>query len=189
MTIITSSGGYGKMSFKLDTQQVNRAIANMEENSGKVMAETIKEALRKQAMRTQRYINSSVIPRHRVMGRRVADSITVETFGDGANVAEVAFGSDPIQEGGVTGSRGGKLALILENGIKSFSYPFTFKSIENSPSWGSGAGEGGFINARGGGKNATYSGFDGIGWLAQAYAEVVPEIEERLILALQEAFA
>ena len=187
MTIITTSGGNGKISFNLDTKQVNRAIDHMEANSGKVMAEAIKEALREQATRTQRYINSSVPPRHRVMGRRVADSIAVETFGDGTNVAEVAFGSSPIGEGGVTGSRGGKLALILENGIKSFEYGFTFKTIKNSPSWGSGAGEGGFINAKG--SNATYSGFDGIGWLAQAYAEVVPEIEERLILALQEAFA
>ncbi len=187
MPSISASGGNGKMSFNLDTREVNRAVNQMETKSGKVMAEAIKEALREQATRTQRYINSSVRVRHRVMGQRVADSIAVETFGDGTNVAEVAFGSDPIQEGGVTGSRGGKLALILENGIKSFEYPFTFKSIKNSPSWGSGAGEGGFINAKG--KNATYSGFDGIGWLAQAYAEVVPKIEERLIVALQEAFA
>jgi hypothetical protein len=189
MASVSVSGGNGKMSFNLDTKEVNRAISNMESKSGKVMAEAIKEALREQTTRTQRYINSSVRVRHRVMGQRVADSIAVETFGDGTNVAEVAFGSDPIQEGGVTGSRGGKLALILENGIKSFEYPFTFKTIKNSPSWGSGAGEGGFINARGGGKNATYTGFEGIGWLAQAYAEVVPKIEERLIVALQEAFA
>tara|TARA_R110001592_G_scaffold142126_1_gene364104 strand:+ start:223 stop:780 length:558 start_codon:yes stop_codon:yes gene_type:complete len=185
MPSISRSGG--SMKFHLDDRQVKQAVDHMEANSGKVMAETIKEALREQATKTQRFINSSVPSRQRVMGQKVADSIAVEIYGDGKNIAEVAFGSDPMQEGGVTGSRGGKLAIMLESGVKPFEYGFTFKTIKPSPSFGIGStGLGSFINAK---ANPVHGGFEAIGWLAQAYAEVVPEIEERLIVALQEAFA
>lgn len=175
------------MKFDWDARQVERAFNHMEENAGKVMADAIKQALREQATKTQRYIKSSVSSRQRVMGQRVADSIAVEVWGNKQNATEVVFGSDPIGDGGVTGSRGGKLAIMLEKGVQPFEYGFTFKTITPSPSFGIGStGLGNFINAK---ANPVHGGFKAIGWLADAYAEVVPEIEERLILALQEAFA
>ena len=187
MPTITSSRGYASMKYNIDTREVERAIKNMDDNSGKVMAQAISDALRRQATRSQNYINQSVPSRQIVMGQRVADSITVETFGDGQNEAEVVFGSDPIGEGGVVGSRGGKLAIMLERGVQAFPYPFTFKTIDPSPSFAIGSGGlGNFINAK---ANASHPGFSGIGWLAQAYAEVVPEIEREIMFALQEAFA
>ena len=187
MPTINSSRGFASMSYNIDTREVERAIKNIEDNSGKVMAQAITDALRRQATKSQNYINSSVPSRQKVMGQRVADSITVETFGDGENEAEVVFGSDPIGEGGVTGSRGGKLAIMLERGVQGFPYPFTFKTIDPSPSFAiGGSGLGNFINAK---ANAAHPGFQGIGWLAQAYAEVVPEIEREIMFALQEAFA
>ncbi len=175
------------MFYNIDTRQVEKAIKTMEDDSGKVMAQAITDALRRQLTRSQTYINSSVPSRQRVMGQRVADSLTVETFGENGNEAEVVFGSDPIGEGGVTGSRGGKLAIMLERGVQGFPYGFTFKTIDPSPSFGIGStGLGNFINAK---ANAAHPGFESIGWLAQAYAEVVPELEREIMGALQEAFA
>ena len=175
----------GRITGTWDFTEVNRAIAFMESNAGESMADAIALKLKEQMRKSQNYINSSVRPRHRVMGQRVADSLMVEVGVSAVGEAQVRFGSDPMDSGGVRGSRGGKLALILENGIRSFAYPFTFKSIKNSPSWGSIGG--GFINAKG--SNKTYKGFDGIGWLAQAYDEVVPEMEAAIIEKLKEDFA
>ena len=183
----TVSGRDFNISTKWDFGQVDRALNQMERDAGKSMANAIKEVLRREMGNAQNDINSSVRPRHRVMGQRVADSLAVEILGDAGSEAEVRAGSDPMDDFGVEGSRGGKLALILEFGIRSFQYPFTFKSIENSPSWGSGANEGGFINAKGG--NMTYKGFDGIGWLDKAYNKSVPQIEQAILQALAEDFA
>lgn len=175
----------GSITGTWDFTEVNRAIAFMESNAGESMADAIASKLKEQMRKSQNYINSSVQPRHRVMGQEVANSLMVEVGVSAVGEAQVRFGSDPMDSGGVRGSRGGKLALILENGIRSFAYPFTFKSIKNSPSWGSIGG--GFINAKG--DNKTYKGFDGIGWLAQAYDEVVPEMEAAIMEKLKEDFA
>lgn len=184
----TVSGKDFNISTKWDFGQVDRALNQMERDAGKSMANAIKEVLRREMGNAQNDINSSVRPRHRVMGQRVADSLAVEILGDAGSEAEVRAGSDPMDDFGVEGSRGGKLALILEFGIRSFPYPFTFKSIKNSPSWGSGAGEGGFINAKAG-NNTQYKGFDGIGWLDKAYNKSVPQIEQAILQALAEDFA
>ena len=177
---------YGRITGTFDFTEVNRAIAFMESNAGKSMADAIESKLKEQLRKSQGYINSSVRPRHRVMGQRVADSLAVEVGVSAAGEAQVRFGSDPMDDGGVEGSRGGKLALILENGIRSFPYPFTFKSIKNSPSWGSIGG--GFINAKGG-NNMNYKGFDGIGWLTKGFNEVLPKMEDAIIQKLKEDFA
>tara|TARA_R110001592_G_scaffold282418_2_gene550138 strand:+ start:176 stop:760 length:585 start_codon:yes stop_codon:yes gene_type:complete len=183
----TISGRDFNISTKWDFGQVDRALNKMERDAGKSMANAIKEVLRREMGNAQSDINSSVRPRHRIMGQRVADSLAVETLGDAGSEAEVRAGSDPMDDFGVEGSRGGKLALILEFGIRDFQYPFTFKTIKNSPSWGSGGSEGGFINTKGG--NMTYKGFDGIGWLDKAYNKSVPQIEQAILQALAEDFA
>ena len=182
------SGRNGGIVSSWDFGQVERSLDKMERDAGKSMANAIKDVLRKQVTESQSFINSSVRPRHRFMGKAVADSLAVDIVGKEGNEAEVRMGSEDMDDFGIEGSRGGKLALILEFGIRSFQYPFTFKSIENSPSWGSGGGEGGFINAKLG-ENMTYKGVEGIGWLAKAYNNVVPKIEDAIISALERDFA
>lgn len=170
-----------------DFTEVNRAIAFMESNAGESMADAIAAKLKEQMRRSQSFISSNTPSRHRVMGERVADSLIVDVGVTAGGEAEVRFGSEPLDSGGVEGSRGGKLALILENGIRDFSYPFTFKTIKASPSFGIGTtGLGNFINAK---ANPTYKGFEGIGWLAEAFAEVQPELEAVIMEKLKEDFA
>ena len=183
----TLQSSSGKVVSSWDFTEVNRAIGFMEDNAGKSMADAIKEALRKQANKTQSYIMRESSQRHRVMSKEVADSIAVDIGVTAGGEAQVRFGSEPMDDGGVSGSRGGKLALILEFGIRDFPYPFTIKSIKPSPSFAIGnTGIGNFINAK---ANPIYKGFEGIGWLAKAFAEVQPEIQDAIMLKLREDFA
>ncbi len=183
---ISLSSGLGSVSATIKDEQLNAAMDRLKKEAPMVIANAIKDALREEATSTQRYIKGAVSPRQRYMGQRVADSIAVEMGSDSADNIVVRFGADPMDSGGPEGSRGGKLALILENGVRPYQYGFTFKSITNSPSWGSGAGEGGFINAKG--NNMTHPGFKSIGWLTRAEEKATPEIGQRIADALREAF-
>ena len=184
-TSINKDGNRVDVSF--DFTEVNRAINFMESNAGKEMADAIAQRLRQQIPKTQSMITSSVPPNRRVMGNVVADSLAVDIGVSAAGEAQVRFGSEPMDEQGVEGSRGGKLALMLEFGVREFSYPFTFKTIQPSPSFGIGStGLGHFINAK---VHPRYPAYDGIGFLAQALAEVSPDIEQIIMERLQERFA
>jgi len=176
----------GSVSATIRDRQLNAAMDNFEKTAGAVIANAIKDVLRQEAASTQRFINGAVSPRQRYMGKRVADSIAVEMGQDEADNIVVRFGADPMDDGGPEGSRGGKLALLLEYGARPFEYGFTFKTIKNAPSWGSGVGEGGFINAKG--TNATHPGFKSIGWLERAEERVKPEIGQAIADALREAY-
>ena len=116
-----------RVDVSFDFTEVNRAIAFMESNAGAEMADAIADRLRRQIPRTQSMINTSVPPRKRVMAKDVADSLAVDIGVNAGGEAQVRFGSEPMDEGGVEGSRGGKLALNLEFGVRSFAYPFSFK--------------------------------------------------------------
>jgi hypothetical protein len=175
-----------RVDVSFDFTEVNRAIAFMESNAGAEMADAIADRLRRQIPRTQSMINTSVPPRKRVMAKDVADSLAVDIGVNAGGEAQVRFGSEPVDEGGVEGSRGGKLALNLEFGVRSFAYPFSFKSVEPSPSFGIGSNIGSFINAK---VHPIYKGYEGIGFLAQALAEVSPDIEQIIMERLQERFA
>ncbi len=183
---INLKNSLGSVSATIRDRQLNAAMDNFEKTAGAVIANAIKDVLRQEAASTQRFINGAVSPRQRYMGKRVADSIAVEMGQDDANNIVVRFGADPMDDGGPEGSRGGKLALILEHGARPYEYGFTFKTIKNSPSWGSGAGEGGFINAKG--RNGTHPGFKSIGWLERAEERVKPEIGQAIADALREAY-
>lgn len=184
-TSINKGGNRVDVSF--DFTEVNRAINFMESNAGKEMAEAIAQRLRQQIPKTQSKITSSVPSNRRVMGKVVADSLAVDIGVSAVGEAQVRFGSEPMDDGGVEGSRGGKLALMLEFGVRRFSYPFTFKTITPSPSFGIGStGLGNFINAK---ANPTYPPYDGIGFLAQALTEVSSDIEQIIMERLQERFA
>ena len=184
---ISQSYEGNRVDVSFDFTEVNRAIAFMESNAGAEMADAIAQRLRQQIPRTQSMINSSVPHNRRVMGREVADSLAVDIGISPAGEAQVRFGSEPMDEGGVTGSRGGKLALMLEFGVREFAYPFTFKTIKPSPSFGIGnTGLGHFINAK---VHPKYPPYDGIGFLAQALTEVSGDIDQIIMERLQERFA
>ena len=170
-----------KMNF--DDRQMQAKFAEMDQTAGSIMANAIKDVLRAAVPETQRKLNQAN-PRHRFMAQKVADSLIVEMGENEGGVAEVRFGSDPIDEGGVTGSRGGKLAAIMEYGMRSFEYPWTFKSIDNGGSWGPG---GGFINAKTG-NNMRHPGFKAVGWLSSTMERPPPKFEQAILDALNNAW-
>lgn len=168
---------------EFDDRQYQKDLDNLQAKAKQIMIDTIYDILKEQLADTQKYIKSETEFKHRYMANKVADSLIVEQgFTEGDTVV-VGFGSDPFPDG-VEGSRGGKLAQILEFGVQPFSYPFTFKTIENSQSWGSIGG--GFINARAG-NNQTHRGFKAIGWLDYSQAQVMPQIQ-RIVDAFAEAW-
>ena len=167
----------------MDDRSMYDRFGEFDRTAGSIMAEAIKDVLRAEVPATQRELNS-VEPRHRFMGRKVADSLIVEVGEDQNSRAAVRFGSDPLDEGGVSGSRGGKIAQYLEYGMEPFEYPFTFKTITNAKSWGPG---GGFINAKTG-RNMVHPGIKGIGWLKSTLERAQPKFEEAIVSALNSAW-
>ena len=174
-------------SLEIDCRQTDAAIKEMERTSAEIMAQAVYNVLKRQLPKSQSQIKRDAPVRQQAMAQKVADSLVVEIGTNHNQKAEVRFGSDPIDTGGVTGSRGGKLAQYLEYGTPKFSYPFTFKTIKPSPSFGIGnTGLGHFINAK---VHPRYPAYDGIGFLAEALAEVSPDIEQIIMERLQERFA
>jgi hypothetical protein len=171
-------------SLEIDTRQTDAAIKTMEQTSAEIMANAIYNVLKKQIPTSQSQIIRDASVRQQNMARKVADSLIVEVGENHNQKAEVRFGSDPIDEGGVTGSRGGKLAQYLEYGTRKFDYPFTFKTIDNSMTFGSGQG---FINAKTG-NNMVHPGFKSIDWLSKARDAVSPQIEAAIVDAFNDAW-
>ena len=177
---------FASVHFKMSDAPFNSMSKRMDKTSGEIMARAIKEVLREELSRTQSELKKDAGPKLRYMANEVADSLIVEVGNNANNEAEVRFGSDPIDSGGVEGTRGGKLAAILEYGARPFEYGFTFKTIKNSTSWG--AIGGGFINAKGTG-NQVHEGFEPLDWLSKTRDRAAPKIELRIQQALQEAYA
>lgn len=172
--------------FTMSDGPFNSMSKDMDRTSGEIMAKAIKEVLRGELSRTQSELKKDAGPKLRYMANEVADSLIVEVGNNANNEAEVRFGSDPIDSGGVEGKRGGKLAAILEYGARPFEYGFTFKTIDNSSSWGSIGG--GFINAKTTG-NTMHKGFEPLDWLSKTRDRALPKIEIRIQQALQEAYS
>ena len=180
---MTNRFGMG-FSVEIDDRQTRAAIKEMERTSAEIMANAIFEVLKNQVGPTQSQIKRDSSVRQQAMAQKVADSIIVEVGENHNQKAEVRFGSDPIDEGGVTGSRGGKLAQYLEYGTPKFDYPFTFKTIDNSTTFGGGEG---FINAKTG-NNMVHPGFKSIDWLSRARDRSAVQIEGAIINAFNEAW-
>ena len=86
-----------------------------------------------------------------------------------------------MDEGGVTGSRGGNW-LYLQHGVDEFP-EFTFKTIKNTRFWGGGDG---FINAKTG-RNMTHKGLSAsAGW---KHSRALPDIEAAILEALEKSGA
>jgi len=177
---------FASVHFKMSDAPFNSMSKRMEKTSGEIMARAIKEVLREEVSQTQSELIRDAGPKLRAMAGIVADSLIVEVGNNANNEAEVRFGSDPIDNGGVEGTRGGKLAAILEYGVRPFEYGFTFKTIKNSTSWG--AIGGGFINAKTTG-NMVHEGFEPMDWLSKTRDRAAPKIEARIKRALEEAYA
>ena len=186
MSTITGKvdGGLAHFSLRIDTRQTDAAIKEMERTSAQIMAEAIYGVLKNQIPKSQRQILQDTPVRQQAMAHKVADSLIAEIGQDQNQKAMVRFGSDPIDQGGVTGSRGGKLAQYLEYGTGQFDYPFTFKTIKNSKTFGPGNG---FINAKTG-NNTVHPGFKSIDWLSKARDDSVPHIEAAIVDALNKAW-
>ena len=177
----------GSITITVDDKQVKNAIREMERTSAEIMANAIFKVLKRQLSTSQSQIKKDAPVRQQAMAQKVADSLIVEIGQNHNQKAQVRFGSDPIDTGGVTGSRGGKLALLLEYGSPKFDYPFTFKSIDNSTTFGTGTGSGGFINAKTG-NNTVHPGFKSIDWLSKARDNVTPDIEAAILAAFNDAW-
>jgi hypothetical protein len=178
-----NSFGMG-FSVQIDDRQTRAAIKEMERTSADIMANAIFQVLKGQVGPTQSQIKSDSPVRQQAMAQKVADSIIVEIGENHNQKAEVRFGSDPIDSGGVTGSRGGKLAQLLEYGTGKFDYPFTFKTIGNSITFGTGSG---FINAKAG-NNTVHPGFKSIDWLSKARDRSASQIETAIVNAFNDAW-
>jgi hypothetical protein len=178
---------YMGLDFKIDTRQTDAAIKEMERTAAKIMAEAIYGVLKGEIGPTQSYLKQKSSVRQQNMANKVADSLIVEIGEDENQQAMVRFGSHPIDDGGVEGSRGGKLAQLLEYGATPFSYPFTFKTIENSATFGGGAGTGGFINAKTG-KNTVHPGYKPTDFLSFARDNAKPKIAAAIVDAFNKAY-
>ena len=171
------NSGFVKSSFSYDTRQIDKLVKDFAEDAHKQMEDAIWAILKKQLPKTQRYIVSSLPPSSKDMAHKVADSLEIEQLKSREGEVEFRFGSNPMDDGGVTGSRGGKLALYLQHGVGPFNYGFTFKTIESTRYWGGGEG---FINAKAG-KNTVHKGFKKISWLEHAQDGALPEIEAAIL--------
>jgi len=187
---VNYSTGESSVHFEMSGMPFDRMRQQMATTAGKVMAQAIKDVLREEITPTQSQIRGDAGPQLRGIASLVADSLMVEVGSNTGGEAEVRFGSDPMDTGGVVGKRDGKLAAILEYGMRQFAYGFTFKTIENTSSWSSVGGGGGFINAKGnGGQNATHKGFEPLDWLSKARDRATPKIGPRIAEALKEAYS
>jgi hypothetical protein len=173
--------GFVDAFFQYDSRQIDRLVGEFAHNANEQMEQAIVDILKRELKNTQQYIKQSLPPSQQDMATKVADSLMVETLKSNSGEVEVRFGSDPMDDGGVEGSRGGKLALYLQHGVQEFNYGFTFKSIENTRFWGGGEG---FINAKTG-RNTTHKGFKRIGWLEHAQQGALPDIQAAIIEALE----
>lgn len=173
--------GFVDAFFQYDSRVIDKLVGDFAENANKQLEEAIVDILKRENRKTQNYIKRELPPSQQDMAQKVADSLAIEVLKSNNGEVEIRFGSNPMDDGGVEGSRGGKLALYLQHGVGEFDYGFTFKTIQNTRFWGSGEG---FINAKTG-RNTTHKGFKKISWLEYAQQGALPDIEAAILEALE----
>ena len=178
---------YGKTSMvsgRWDWTKFNKALHRMDKYSATIMGDAIARVLKDSMVKTQNKMVGTAPIRQRQMNIDVADSLIVEQ-GEIDKQAAVRVGADPIDAGGPTASRGGKIAAMLEEGVSQMPYPFKFKKVQNTDWFGKGQ-KSGFIDAK---QHAMHPGFkpaiSGKGWLTHLYEDGVPKIAEALIDAIE----
>jgi len=116
--------------------------------------------------------------------KQIADSLIVEAGEQGQGFlgpadAAVRAGADPIDEGGPTATRGGKIAIYYEYGVTPFKYPWSVGKTTQQ----------GFINVY---STPTHPGFKkaagGQGWLTSWYDKAVPQMPDAIQDAIQRAW-
>tara|TARA_R100000231_G_scaffold45307_2_gene39086 strand:- start:867 stop:1427 length:561 start_codon:yes stop_codon:yes gene_type:complete len=178
---LTHGKGFVDAFFHYDSRTIDRLVGEFGKNANEQLENAIVDILKRELRNTQRYIKGELPPSQQDMATAVADSLAIEVLKSKQGEVEIRFGSDPMDGGGVSGSRGGKLALYLQHGVGQFPYGFTFKTIQNTRFWGGGEG---FINAKTG-DNMTHRGFKRIGWLEHAQEGALPDIEAAILEALE----
>lgn len=186
----TTRGGGFAFQASWDDRQWRAATKQMQKDAKKIFVKAISGVLRaetekvRQALkRSERGIGGSALA-------KVADSLAVES-GTQGNDAVVRTGSMPMDSGGVTGSRGGKLAQIYEYGVGQFPYPWKVgKPVKNNAIRGYGGGNDmGFINV---GKTSMHPGFKKAfgneGWLTRIYNNSIPKMEDAILDEIQKAW-
>ena len=175
------------LNYEWDFVEAEAAVARMNKEAAGVIGGAISDVIKEEMRTTIKMIKSA----QRVRGdiyETVADSLIVEKGGRG-QLTEIRFGSDPIDKGGVEGSRGGKIAQILQYGMQPFAYGFEGLKITNSKYMGFGQNSQGFINALR--KTGTHPGVKPIpseGWLTSTQERAVPRMENAIIEALNRAW-
>jgi len=173
--------GFVDAFFQYDSRTIDRMVGEFGRNANDQLEQAIVDILKRELRNTQSFIVQELPPSQADMAHKVADSLAVEVLKSRSGEVEVRFGSQPMDDGGVSGSRGGKLALYLQHGVDEFSYGFTFKTIQNTRFWGGGEG---FINAKTG-RNTTHKGFKRISWLEHTQQNALPDIETAILDALE----
>jgi hypothetical protein len=161
-----------------DLRDIVKAKKYMDETAPKILAQTISEILTHSynavGMDMMRQADRGNIN----MVAKVVESFTTEeTMKTEAVGASVIFGSAPVRAGGVKGSRGGKIAQYLNDGVPAFNYPFKAKKVSQPRE--------GWINTD---KSPTHKGFPAMNWLENVKSDAVPKIREAIIEALDEAW-
>jgi len=174
---ITVSKHTGDMDFAytIDFSEIDGAIKQMDKDAAKLIKKAIKKVFTKEKQNTKKRLSSG---RYANMGGKVADSLDVEEVKE-SNKFGIRFGSQPINSGGATGSRGGKLAQYLEYGVRR--HPYSFKGLEITNR----SGSMGFINAL---KTPYHPGIRPQEWLTRTYERVNPQIPDAIQQALNEAW-
>tara|TARA_R110000744_G_scaffold33061_8_gene77065 strand:- start:1204 stop:1761 length:558 start_codon:yes stop_codon:yes gene_type:complete len=175
------------VNYKWDFEEAEAAVAIMNKEAAAIMGKGIASIIEQEMRTTIKMIKSA----QRVRGdiyETVSDSLITEE-GHRGQTTEIRFGSDPIEKGGAEGSRGGKIAQILQYGMRSHAYNFDGLKITNSKHMGFGQNNEGFINALR--KSGTHPGVKPVpseGWLTSTQNRAAPRLESAIMEALNKAW-
>jgi len=185
---IKVQGGAASFQASWDDRQWRAATKQMHKDAKKIFVKALSGVLRAETEKVRQ-----ALKRRGITGSaldKIADSLAVES-GTQGNDAVVRTGSMPMDGGGVTGSRGGKLAQIYEYGVGQFPYPWKVgKPVKNSAVRGFGGGNDmGFISMS---KTSMHPGFKKAfgneGWLERIYNNSIPKIEDAILDEIQKAW-
>ena len=175
--IHTSGGGVG-FDATWDDRQWKAATHEMKRQAREVFQKAIEKVLRQ--TRNDVY---SMLKKGDSNEKDIADSLIVETGEQGQGFlgpadAAVRAGADPVEEGGPTAKRGGKIAVYYEYGVQPFKYPFAV-GIETRQ---------GFINVNRSPKHPGFKKTGNVGWLTSWYNKAVPQMPDAIQDAIQKAW-
>ncbi len=175
---IHTEGGGAKFTATWDDRQWKAATHEMKRQAREVFQKAIEKVLRQ--TRNDVY---SMLKKGDSNEKDIADSLIVETGEQGQGFlgpadAAVRAGADPVEEGGPTAKRGGKIAVYYEYGVQPFKYPFAV-GIETRQ---------GFINVNRSPKHPGFKKTGNVGWLTSWYNKAVPQMPDAIQDAIQKAW-